>query len=672
MELVYLWVEDYKNIHRQGFNFSAKFDCKYDPDTNELTIDENDDYIDNFFGDNINVTAIVGKNGSGKSSVLELISFLRFQRIDQITNKKVILVYQNKNNLYIICDARRSLYSFQCEVEITNRTVYKIIKKNIQNDSLFELTMFTNGLYDFTMQDEEYHILRTQHFYSFYNGEHVHHKEKTDDKSRHHELNAKYAYLLKDKKNFFNFLDENFLFEKMNLEINFTRKYEITLDDDDDFFEQYKEINNFYNIDFGIESSWSSDESNEVSEGSKKTELIYKFLSFYFLKEYIHLVERFERDLNKKFKEHFLKKFLNYIFIALDKPKDRKEKIIVYATIITLIKKYFKELNRLLKNIFKDKEGLLDDFKGNASRLKYVTKYISFVHIIERSFELKDFESHKKNFYFMSKSISIDHNLLEKFDKHIKKSYFLTDLYDSNIVRWDFFNKEKNYNYRKLSTGEKQLLEFVVNFAYTVKNMKYTNNSVIFIEEIEISMHPEWQKRLLNIVISILKKLDLFNHSSLNYSLIFTTHSPFLLSDIPKQNIIFLDTYEDGKCKVLKHDEVMNKKQTFGANIHTLLSDSFFMENGLMGEFAKEKINEIIDFHKEVEKKHSNKESLKEEYLDRQKKFWQTQSIVGDAYLQQVLENHLIEVEKILLGKDGAKVSKKERLLAQIKELDND
>jgi hypothetical protein len=28
MELVYLWVEDYKNIHEQGFNFSS-IECMY-------------------------------------------------------------------------------------------------------------------------------------------------------------------------------------------------------------------------------------------------------------------------------------------------------------------------------------------------------------------------------------------------------------------------------------------------------------------------------------------------------------------------------------------------------------------------------------------------------------------------------------------------------------------
>jgi ABC-type transport system involved in cytochrome bd biosynthesis fused ATPase/permease subunit len=77
MELVYLWVDNYKNIAKQGFNFSPRFRCEYDEEKNELEIIDKDEtrefYPKNFFGDNINVTAIVGKNGSGKSSLLQLL-----------------------------------------------------------------------------------------------------------------------------------------------------------------------------------------------------------------------------------------------------------------------------------------------------------------------------------------------------------------------------------------------------------------------------------------------------------------------------------------------------------------------------------------------------------------------------------------------------------------------
>ena len=36
--------------------------------------------------------------------------------------------------------------------------------------------------------------------------------------------------------------------------------------------------------------------------------------------------------------------------------------------------------------------------------------------------------------------------------------------------------------------------------------------------------------------------------------------------------------------------------ETFGANIHTLLSHGFFMKDGLMGEFAKDKIDTAIKY----------------------------------------------------------------------------
>ena len=86
--------------------------------------------------------------------------------------------------------------------------------------------------------------------------------------------------------------------------------------------------------------------------------------------------------------------------------------------------------------------------------------------------------------------------------------------------------------------------------------------------------------------------ITLFSENE-KYHLIFATHSPFIISDLPKENIIFLEKgkqvypFEDGK-------------QTFGANIHTLLSHGFFMKDGLMGEFAKDKIKSIINYHEEI------------------------------------------------------------------------
>ncbi len=110
------------------------------------------------------------------------------------------------------------------------------------------------------------------------------------------------------------------------------------------------------------------------------------------------------------------------------------------------------------------------------------------------------------------------------------------------------------------------------------------NNFLLLLDEPDLTLHPDWQKRYISEMIKLLS-----NFSEKKFHLIVTTHSPFILSDLPKENVIFL---EKGKQVYPFEDN----QQTFGANIHTLLSHGFFMKDGLMGEFAKDKINDVINF----------------------------------------------------------------------------
>lgn len=66
---------------------------------------------------------------------------------------------------------------------------------------------------------------------------------------------------------------------------------------------------------------------------------------------------------------------------------------------------------------------------------------------------------------------------------------------------------------------------------------------------------------------------------------IITTHSPFLLSDIPLDNILSI---EDGKPKK------MVLRNTFGANVYDLLNNPFFMHQ-FMGDLASEKLDRLIE-----------------------------------------------------------------------------
>lgn len=113
---------------------------------------------------------------------------------------------------------------------------------------------------------------------------------------------------------------------------------------------------------------------------------------------------------------------------------------------------------------------------------------------------------------------------------------------------------------------------------------KYIN---FVLDEVELYYHPEWQRRYVKDLIDYIERINPKNLSHIKgINIMILTHSPYILSDIPKANTLRL---ENGDC--------YNKKdftETFGANIHTLLANDFFMHNGFMGEMAKKKIEEVI------------------------------------------------------------------------------
>ncbi|MEZ0129230.1 AAA family ATPase, partial [Flavobacterium sp. LBUM151] len=149
----------------------------------------------------------------------------------------------------------------------------------------------------------------------------------------------------------------------------------------------------------------------------------------------------------------------------------------------------------------------------------------------------------------------------------------------------------------EFSSGQKHLLTLYSRFFWAKNQIKKSEikpygiegeSIVIFIDEGEVALHPEWQRVFFDKIITFLS--ELFNDKKVQ--LILTTHSPFVLSDIPKRNVLFLDKDQNGNTKISN----IEREETFGANIHELLADSFFLDKGFMGDFAKNKIIDLINF----------------------------------------------------------------------------
>ena len=74
------------------------------------------------------------------------------------------------------------------------------------------------------------------------------------------------------------------------------------------------------------------------------------------------------------------------------------------------------------------------------------------------------------------------------------------------------------------------------------------------------------------------------------------THSPFILSDIPKDNILFMQNGLDYKTTMSEDEEMEFKAfSTFGANYYDLLRNGFFLKEQPVGKFAARKIEEFMN-----------------------------------------------------------------------------
>ena len=158
-------------------------------------------------------------------------------------------------------------------------------------------------------------------------------------------------------------------------------------------------------------------------------------------------------------------------------------------------------------------------------------------------------------------------------------------IFQTNCILEDIIDETKRVDLNELSSGETQFIYALQTILYHIVNIDSNEeyrNIVLLLDEIELYYHPEYQRVFLN---TLLKQIDELNLSEIdNIQILFLTHSPFILSDIPSSNILRL---ENGLI-------MPQGNQTFGANLYDLLKDDFFLRNGVIGDFIREKISILL------------------------------------------------------------------------------
>ncbi|EFN99415.1 hypothetical protein SMSK564_0210 [Streptococcus mitis SK564] len=228
--------------------------------------------------------------------------------------------------------------------------------------------------------------------------------------------------------------------------------------------------------------------------------------------------------------------------------------------------KFYEDLEKFLKN-----HNIDQDMEGKITQLTNFFEDIS--KIVSNIGRELDF------------TVETDRETLNVILKSLKNEGS-----DNSISREVFSVLE--FEWSGLSSGELALINLFGRLN-SIKN-EVRKNMVLLLDEVDLGLHPEWQRKWVKNILPIIGKIMKSQNGSVR--VVVTTHSPIILSDFMKKDIIYLPI-----------DDSTEKSRTFGQNIYTLFKDSFFLE-APKGAFSEQVIEDLLNIFRSS----SNEKTIQE------------------------------------------------------------
>ncbi len=611
---IYLQEHEYLTNSPQTFNFGGEYLYSFNEDKKDLIVERtvNEKYIPDFFdsGSECKVellSAIVGENGIGKSSVLDIIRSVFVENSCSMPHHLSAILVEENGETKVLKSNFKNIYLVEEKSKIALETISKDVYQTIYYSPHFDLKYSNNfsevDKYDISLDNFVKKDL-----------------ENTDKKGT-------------DENGWRFGLNEELLLNNAMRQLEFLNS---KIYKDSDVFRQVFNIPNyedgilyFRDINLQYDSDDTIRFSNTPSQLRPIINTIFDKLEKENKNRHKYRDSLTEKDKDKKqalvnkylLKRFVVKAYLSLIINQMEKSSDWLDKGYIQesynvkkfdkSTALDVFKYFIKESKiknngRSSEHIFNAKEvfSLLDKLKNliekeNDSNKKVGEKKIE-VKVSEISEILK---LHKKVitqlFYYYPKN---GNNLIDKSN------------YTEGFITFRPTDKS-------LSSGENAFLNFYSRLYHFIdnnlveerKSLPDKKKYVLLLDEADLGFHPMWKKKFVDTMLKSVPHFFENLDSKPHLQIIITTHDPFTLSDVPNNNVTFLKK-EDNFCSVISEKETIMR--TFGANISNLLSHSFFVEDGLIGDFSKSKINEVIAWinkHKDIpeEKRDGNfKEEL--------------------------------------------------------------
>lgn len=219
---------------------------------------------------------------------------------------------------------------------------------------------------------------------------------------------------------------------------------------------------------------------------------------------------------------------------------------------------------------------ILMDYAESYYENKFFDKNKDTINIVkERAYELckfinsKIFSKNNRNeiiINFSEKNIDRIRQDNSLYSENIHEYYLINILRKIGIIstlRVQVYKKGgHSFNFREASSGEANILTTLISLVPLLKD-----NSLVLIDEPEISLHPLWQSKYIDLLNKILENVS-------GCHIIIASHSPFLASDLKPSNSSVVSL--KNKKGIIYANGL--EKPTYGWSAEDILLNVFEME----------------------------------------------------------------------------------------------
>lgn len=654
--LRYLWIKEYSCLKNTNFQFDEKYEFTYLESENRLDIKSCEMHsIKNFWDEDgrfMNIHAVVGSNGYGKTTFLRAIMAI----FTQIYPYKNQTAEEYKHSAYtcpalmIVEDEEKQVYKMLCMgIEIAQSVSEMIQKIEIVNDKMkirdilykVKLAFFSNA---FDYRD-----------YSEPKAEHI------SDYSFGGLLRGDYykqvAYQREDR--YDDSVSEQF-YHNIYRQVSFMTEFYAKLCDEDQkrMFQSWPE---YLHIRFrerrGIEKEKLCFYGVFENVLKKYVDKSDKHTGGHGISPYVYVNKRLERllcnkqsELEKTFdkiryrlcRESFqnllsidayksfyqtpdykelgeeLEPIVEIICNVIDQFGDVKNEHIDFQTKSIFV--FYESIQKLLEQAGENITGRVGTIAAY-----YAGMFKSILLLPEKMFRYANFDK-TGEFYFEIRNKDAEH--MEQFSLFLNQYKKIVLPFSFLSFDWGMSSGENNmlslyaqlFAMREVEIGTNYHTERILNYVHELKDkdqkvdcMSELSDTVwILLDEADLTFHPAWQVEFISNLTCFFPKILPDKH--LKLQVIFTTHSPILLGDMPRQNVIYMIKKGNNICSLRNFS-----KNTFGQNLYMLFQDSFFVD-GPMGRFASDKMmkisEELLQIRGFVEKLYDKKSTIKKQKVE--------------------------------------------------------